>query len=57
MRAGVAIIGLLYFGFVGVASANPAAWIGSLLILIPSSLILIKKLKRKDLNENELRNL
>lgn len=57
MRAGVAIIGLLYFGFVGVASANPAAWIGSLLILIPSSLILIKKLKRQDLNENELRNL
>ncbi|MDG3131574.1 MATE family efflux transporter [Streptococcus suis] len=46
MRAGVAIIGLHYFGFYGVAAANPAAWIGSMIVLIPSSIILIKKLKQ-----------
>ncbi|WP_394406037.1 MATE family efflux transporter [Streptococcus sp. 20-1249] len=47
MRAGVAIIGLIYFGFEGVAAANPAAWIGSVLVLIPSTLILRKKLKKE----------
>lgn len=53
MRAGIAIIGLIYFGFVGVASANPAAWIGAVIVLIPSSIILIKKLKKEsDLQEN-----
>lgn len=49
MRAGVAIIGLIYFGFAGIASANPAAWIGSVLILIPSTLILIKRLKEQEI--------
>lgn len=48
MRAGVAIIGLIYFGFVGVAAASPAAWLGSVLILIPSSLILTKKLRHNE---------
>ena len=46
MRAGVAIIGMQYFGFYGTAAANPAAWIGSVLVLIPSSLLLRKKLKK-----------
>ncbi|MDQ8820836.1 MATE family efflux transporter [Streptococcus ruminantium] len=46
MRAGVAIIGLHLFGFYGVAAANPAAWIGSVLVLIPSAIILAKKLKK-----------
>ncbi|MER0123850.1 MATE family efflux transporter [Streptococcus sp. ZJ93] len=44
MRAGVAIVGLIYFGFYGVAAANPAAWIGSVLVLVPSSIILTRKL-------------
>lgn len=47
MRAGVAIIGLIYFGFVGVAAASPAAWLGSVLVLIPSTLILTKKLQKE----------
>ncbi|MBF0779257.1 MATE family efflux transporter [Streptococcus cuniculi] len=47
MRAGVAIIGLTYFGFYGVAAANPAAWIGSVFVLIPSSIILTRKLKQE----------
>lgn len=46
MRAGVAVVGMQYFGFYGTAAANPAAWIGSVLVLIPSSLILRKRLIR-----------
>ncbi len=45
MRSAVAIIGLQLFGFYGVAAANPAAWIGSIIVLIPSSIIFMKKLK------------
>ncbi|KHD44657.1 MATE family efflux transporter [Streptococcus hongkongensis] len=48
MRAGVAILGLIYFGFTGIAAANPAAWLGSVLILIPSTIILIKRLKEQE---------
>ncbi|EHJ56405.1 MATE efflux family protein [Streptococcus urinalis FB127-CNA-2] len=48
MRALVAVIGLIYFGFDGVAAANPAAWIGSILVLVPSTTILIKKLNTKN---------
>lgn len=44
-RAAVAIIGMQYFGFYGTAAANPAAWIGSIIVLIPSSIIFMKKLK------------
>ncbi|HFI0419776.1 TPA: MATE family efflux transporter [Streptococcus suis] len=44
-RAAVAVIGMQYFGFYGTAAANPAAWIGSILVLIPSSIIFMKKLK------------
>ncbi|WP_242237283.1 MATE family efflux transporter [Streptococcus acidominimus] len=46
MRAGVAIVGLTYFGFYGVAAANPAAWIGSVIVLVPSSIILTRKLRQ-----------
>lgn len=45
MRAAVAVIGLQLYGFYGVAAANPAAWIGSVLVLIPSARIFMKKLK------------
>ncbi|CAM4135178.1 MATE family efflux transporter [Streptococcus penaeicida] len=57
LRAGVAIIGLIYFGFVGIAWASPAAWIGAVIILIPSSLILLKKLNQQEKMEAQLRNL
>lgn len=48
MRGGVAIIGMIYFGFYGVASASPAAWLGSVIILVPSALILTKKLRHNE---------
>lgn len=48
MRAGVAIVGLVYFGFIGVSAASPAAWIGSVIILIPNSIILTKKLMNRE---------
>lgn len=44
-RAIVAVLGMQYFGFYGTAAANPAAWIGSIIVLIPSSIILTRKLK------------
>ncbi|HEL1640496.1 TPA: MATE family efflux transporter [Streptococcus suis] len=44
-RAVVAILGMQYFGFYGTAAANPAAWIGSIIVLIPSSLIFMRRLK------------
>ncbi|HEM5683305.1 TPA: MATE family efflux transporter [Streptococcus suis] len=46
-RAAVAIIGMQYFDFYGTAAANPAAWIGSIIVLIPSSIIFMKKLKAR----------
>ncbi|MGT2785231.1 MATE family efflux transporter [Streptococcus merionis] len=45
MRAAVALIGLHYFGFAGVAAANPAAWIGSVMVLIPTTYIVVKQIK------------
>lgn len=45
MRAAVAILGAQFFGYAGVAAASPAAWIGSVAILIPSLFIFIKKSK------------
>lgn len=46
MRAFVAIVGAHLYGYVGVAAANPAAWIGSVAILIPSLLIFIRSIKK-----------
>ncbi|MET3558880.1 putative MATE family efflux protein [Streptococcus rupicaprae] len=46
MRVVVALIGLRYFGFAGVAAANPAAWIGSVIVLIPTTYIVVKQLKK-----------
>ena len=46
MRALVAVIGMRYWGFYGTAAANPAAWIGSILVLIPSSILLTRTLKK-----------
>ena len=45
MRAGIATIGSIYFGFSGIAASNPGAWMGSLLILLPSTFIMRKRLK------------
>ncbi|MGT2911251.1 MATE family efflux transporter [Streptococcus cameli] len=49
MRAIVAVLGGRYFGFAGVAAAHPAAWIGSLFFLIPSLLIFVKRIKKREL--------
>ena len=48
MRAGIATIGSIYFGFSGIAASNPGAWMGSLLILLPSTFIMRKRLKAQD---------
>lgn len=48
MRALVAILGAHFFGYAGVAAANPAAWIGSVAILIPSLLIFIGSIRKED---------
>ncbi|MDQ0223061.1 MATE family efflux transporter [Streptococcus moroccensis] len=53
MRVVVALIGLHYFGFTGVAAANPAAWIGSVAILIPTTYIVTKQLKGFIANEKK----
>ncbi|MGV3011123.1 MATE family efflux transporter [Streptococcus thoraltensis] len=45
MRAGIATVGSIYFGFSGIAASNPAAWIGALLVLLPSTFIMRKRLK------------
>ncbi|MFC3929097.1 MATE family efflux transporter [Streptococcus caprae] len=44
-RAIVAIVGLIYFGFPGVAAASPAAWFGSVGVLVPTAIKLSRKLK------------
>lgn len=49
MRAAVAVLGAQFFGFPGVAAASPAAWIGSVAILIPSLLIFIRRMKKDGL--------
>lgn len=47
MRAVVAILGAQFFGYPGVAAASPAAWIGSVAILIPSLLLFIRRMKKE----------
>lgn len=46
MRAIVAVIGSHYFGYAGAAAAHPSAWFGSLVFLIPSLLLFIKRIKK-----------
>ena len=48
MRALVAILGAHFFGYAGVAAANPAAWIGAVAILIPSLLLLIRSIRKEN---------
>ena len=48
MRALVAILGAHFFGYSGVAAANPAAWIGAVAILIPSLLLLIRSIRKEN---------
>ncbi len=51
-RAGVSFILAAQFGFMGLCYANPIAWIGALLFLIPEYCIFMKKLsKRNQINE------
>lgn len=49
MRAGVAILGAQFFGYAGVAAASPAAWMGSVAILIPSLFVFIRGMKKDGL--------
>lgn len=46
-RIVAAIIGTMYFGFAGTVFANPLAWVGSVLILLPSAIIAVRQLKKQ----------
>lgn len=48
MRAGVAIIGVLLLNYTVIIASNPAAWIGSTSILIPTTLRMIKRFRRNE---------
>lgn len=45
MRTGAAVFLARSFGYPGAASANPLAWLGSLLVLIPSYVLAVKTLR------------
>lgn len=44
MRVVVSIVGLTTIGYTGVVCANPAAWCGSIAILVPAAFIYKKQL-------------
>ncbi|MDM5144819.1 hypothetical protein ICE98_01919 [Lactococcus lactis] len=46
MRAGVAIIGVLLLNYTVIISSNPAAWLGSTSILIPTTIRMIKRFRQ-----------
>ncbi|MDD4690331.1 MAG: MATE family efflux transporter [Eubacteriales bacterium] len=50
-RAGVAVFLALEFGFIGLCFANPAAWIGALLFLVPDYFIYMRKLSKANTNQ------
>lgn len=47
-RAGVAFFLALNFGFIGLCFANPAAWAGALVLLIPEYYIFMRKLSKEE---------
>lgn len=47
MRAGVAIFGVLLLNYTVIISSNPAAWIGSTAILIPTTIKMVREFKKK----------
>lgn len=52
MRAGVAILGVLLLNYTVIISSNPAAWIGSTSILIPTTIRMVKRFRNnQDLYE------
>jgi Na+-driven multidrug efflux pump len=50
MRAAVAIIGVLLLNYTVIISSNPAAWIGSTAILIPTTIKMIRDFREKEKN-------
>lgn len=56
MRAGVAILGVSLLNYTVIISSNPAAWIGSTSILIPTTIRMIRQF-RKDGNVTDLQQL
>lgn len=52
MRAGVSVLSLVTVGLIGVLFSSPAAWIGSVIILVPSYFKITKDLRqRSDVEE------
>ncbi len=46
MRAGVAILGVLLMNYTVIISSNPAAWLGSTAILIPTTIKMVRQFHR-----------
>ncbi|MBS7576251.1 MULTISPECIES: MATE family efflux transporter [unclassified Enterococcus] len=53
-RIVAAIIGTMFFGFAGTVAANPLAWLGSVAILLPSTIISIRQLKKWEQDKQQL---
>lgn len=51
MRATAGLVFIRIFGFAGACLANPMAWTGSLLVLIPTYIKVVKVLKRREREE------
>ena len=47
MRAGVSVLSLVTVGLIGVLFSSPAAWIGSVIILVPSYFKITKDLRQR----------
>lgn len=55
MRAGVSVLSLVTVGLIGVLFSSPAAWIGSVIILVPSYFKITKDLRqRSDVGKLEI---
>ena len=51
MRAAVAIIGVNLLNYTVIISSNPAAWIGSTAILIPTTIRMVRRFNRENIQE------
>ncbi len=53
MRAGVSVLSLVTVGLIGVLFSSPAAWIGSVIILVPSYFKITKDLRHRSDQEHD----
>ena len=56
MRAAVAIIGVNLLNYTVIISSNPAAWLGSTAILIPTTIRMVRRFNRENAQEKIVLN-